>query len=132
MASDVISEDLKRAVKLFNRWQFNEAYDAFVALMQETDGREKQFLDALAHLSAAFHRIWHKGGEPNAMVSYLTKGIQMLRPYRRGVLDIDMTGLVQALEGCHDEALRWRRGDEELYNRDIIPRLEFVGKPVED
>lgn len=119
------SEELRRAVKLFNRWQFQEAFDAFTALAAEADGRDKGFLEGIAMLSAGFNRIWHKGGEPNAMVSYLQKGIETIAEYPRGGAGIDAEGLVDGLKFCLEEAMRWRRGDEEIFNRDIIPRLEF-------
>lgn len=131
MVNEAIQEDLKRAVKLFNRWQFQEAHEAFQSLADDIDGRDKQFLEAFASLSAGFYRIWHKGGEANAMVTHIEKGIDMLRPYRRGAFGVDMTGLVDALTFCLEEAMRWRRGDEEIFNRDIIPRIEFVPTPVD-
>lgn len=131
MVSEALAEDLKRAVKLFNRWQFQEAHEAFEALADEVEGRDKQFLEALANLSAAFYRIWHKGGEANAMVTYLQKGMEQIKPYRRGALGLIQEGFYEALQGCLDEAMSWRRGDQEIYNRDIIPRLEFEGTPVD-
>ena len=133
MTTESISEDLRRAVKLFNRWQFQEAYEAFVALAEEADGRDRAFLDGLSQLSAGFYRIWHKGGEANAMVSYLVKGIEILKPFARGgALGIEMEGIDARLAECLEEAMQWRRGDEEIFNRDIIPRLEFISGPVED
>lgn len=125
MTTDNISDELRRAVKLFNRWQFQEAGDAFTALAEETDGRDKEFLEGIALLAAGFNRIWHKGGEPNAMVSYLQKGMKILKPYKRGGANIRTDGLQESLMACLEEAARWRRGDEEIFNRDIIPRLEF-------
>lgn len=119
------SEELRRAVKLFNRWQFQEAFDAFTELAAETQGRDKGFLEAIALLSAGFNRIWHKGGEPNAMVSYLQKGMEMINEHPRGGAGIRADGLEEGLKNCLEEAMRWRRGDEEIFNRDIIPRLEF-------
>jgi hypothetical protein len=123
--TDNISEELRRAVKLFNRWQFQEAFDAFSALTNEFDGRDKAFLEGITLLAAGFNRIWHKGGEPNAMVSYITKGVEVLKEHPRGGAGIQADGLVEALGACLEEAMRWRRGDEEIFNRDIIPRLEF-------
>ena len=120
-----ISEELRRAVKLFNRWQFQESYDAFDTLAGEAEGHDKGFLEGIAMLSAGFHRIWHKGGEPNAMVSYLQKGIEILARYTRGGAGIEADGLQDSLAACLEEAMRWRRGDEVIFNRDIIPRLEF-------
>lgn len=127
--TDNISEELRRAVKLFNRWQFQEAFDAFTSIAAETEGRDKGFLEAIALLAAGFHRIWHKGGEPNAMVSYLNKGIEQLTLYKRGGAGISAEGLQEGLQNCLEEAMRWRRGDEHIFNRDIIPRLEFKSEP---
>lgn len=126
--TDNISEELRRAVKLFNRWQFQEAFDAFTSLAGEFEGRDKAFLEGIAMLAAGFNRIWHKGGEPNAMVAYLTKGMNIVAEYPRGGAGIQADGLPEAVQGCLDEAMRWRRGDEEIFNRDIIPRLEFISE----
>ena len=126
--TDNISEELRRAVKLFNRWQFQEAFDAFTEVAAETPGRDKGFLEALAMIAAGFHRIWHKGGEPNAMVSYLNKGIEQLELYKRGGAGISAEGLQEGLAKCLEESMRWRRGDEIIFNRDIIPRLEFISE----
>jgi hypothetical protein len=128
--SDHLAEDLRRALKLFNRWQFQEAFDAFTALSAQADGKDKTFLDGLAYLAAGFHRIWHKGGEPNAMVSYCQRGMDMLLPYGKGHMGVQLDGFEERMKACLEEARRWRRGDEEIFNRDIIPRLDFRGEEV--
>ncbi len=125
MTTENISDELRRAVKLFNRWQFQEAGEAFTTLAEDADGRDKTFLEGIAMLATGFNRIWHKGGEPNAMVSYLQKGMEVLAPFTRGGAGIRTDGLQEGLRECLEEAARWRRGDEEIFNRDIIPRLEF-------
>jgi hypothetical protein len=124
--SEPTTEDLKRAVKLFNRWQFQEAADAFRQLADESDGRDRAFLDALAHIANGFYRIWRNQGEANATVEYLQKGIDLVRPFDRGALGLSTDGLVQQLEMCLEEARRWRRGESEIFNRDFIPRLEYT------
>ena len=62
------------------------------------------------------------------MVSYLQKGMQILEHYNRGAAGIQAEELQEGLNACLEEAARWRRGDEEIFNRDIIPRLEFKGE----
>lgn len=116
---------LKRAVKLFNRWQFQESADAFAALAGQAEGRDRTFLEGLSNISSAFFRIWNKGGEPNAMVSYLEKGIEQLRPFARGAMGVATEKIIPDLELCLEEAMRWRRRESEIYNRDLIPRLDY-------
>lgn len=125
MSQPTVAE-LRKAVKLFNRWQFQEAHDAFRQLADSADGRERTFLDALSNLSAAFFRIWHKRGEANTMVTYLQKGIEQLRPFTRPMYGIETASIIPDLERCLEEAMRWRRGDSEIFNRDFIPRLDFA------
>jgi len=124
-------EDLKKAVKLFNRWQFQEAQDAFHQLAEEAEGRDRVFLEGIALIASGFYRIWHKGGEPNAMVSYLEKGMEVLKPFNGTFAGIKSEGVVPAIEACLEEAARWRRGDSEIFNRDHIPRLEFEAGDVD-
>jgi predicted metal-dependent hydrolase len=125
--SQPAAADLRKAVKLFNRWQFQEAHDAFRHLADVGEGRERSFLEGLANLSAAFFRIWHKRGEANTMVTLLQKGIDQLRPFEKPTLGLEIAPILPALEECLNEAMRWRRGDSEIFNRDFIPRLDFVG-----
>ena len=75
MASNIIHNDLGKAVKLFNRWQFKESAEAFSKLVNEFDGAERVCFEAIAELSQGFFRIWkNQGGEPNAMVGYIERG----------------------------------------------------------
>lgn len=116
---------IPKAVKLFNRWQFQESHDMFRHFADQSDGRDRAILEALANVSAAFHRIWQKGGEPNAMVSYLEKGIEQLKVFTRPAAGIQVEGLVDQLQLCLEEAFRWRRREAEIFNRDLIPRVEL-------
>jgi len=127
-------KDLRTAVKLFNRWQFQEACDTFKVLAEEAHGRDRAYLEGIVQVSNAFHRVWHKGGEANAMVSYLQRSIDLLRPFdgAGGAMGIELEGSVQQLEMCLEEAMRWRRGDSDIFNRDLIPRIVFVGEPLVD
>jgi hypothetical protein len=116
---------IPKTVKLFNRWQFQEAQDMFRQLAEQSEGRDRALLEALGNVSSAFHRIWQKGGEPNAMVSYLEKGIEQLRSFSRPAAGIRVEGLVDQLQLCLEEAFRWRRREAEIFNRDLIPRVEL-------
>jgi hypothetical protein len=121
-------DDVRKAVKLFNRWQFQEAADAFQQLADDAEGSDRQFLLGLVEIAAGFFRIWHKNGEAHAMVEYLTKGMEVLRPFPKGALGIQAEPLLRDLAGCLEEAKRWRRGDSEIFNRDFIPRLTYVSR----
>ena len=46
MSQPTVAE-LRKAVKLFNRWQFQEAHDAFRQLADGAEGRERTFLEDL-------------------------------------------------------------------------------------
>ncbi|TVR03300.1 MAG: hypothetical protein EA398_05290 [Deltaproteobacteria bacterium] len=123
--STLVSEDLRKAVKLFNRWQFAEAAEAFEKLLPLHAGTDRALLDVLGLLSTGFNRIWHKGGEPNALVNYLEKGLEQLEPLGTNSWGIDTQALRDSVAQCIEEAMRWRRGDVDVYNRDLIPRLEL-------
>jgi hypothetical protein len=122
-------QDLKRAVKLFNRWQFEEAVVAFHGLAEASQGRDRDFLEALSQLSGGFHRIWHKGGESSAMVAMVERSRAILAGFVPGHLGVDLRRLDAELAVCLAEAISWRRGDTELFNRDVIPRLEHLPEP---
>jgi hypothetical protein len=122
-------QDLKRAVKLFNRWQFEEAVVAFHTLAEASQGRDRDFLEALSQLSGGFHRIWHKGGESSAMVAMVERSRAILAGFVPGHLGVDLRRLDAELAVCLAEAISWRRGDTELFNRDVIPRLEHLPEP---
>lgn len=126
MNYSVIQEDLARAVKLFNRWQFQEAADAFEKIAQEIEGTDRTFFEAIAMLASGFFRIWNKGGEPNAMYEYVERGWDLLQKHAKVVGGLDVTEFYETLPMCLEEAARWRRGDVELFNRDFIPRIERV------
>lgn len=126
------TEDLKKAAKLFNRWQFQEAADAITQLADEAEGSERQFLLAIAEIAHGFFRIWHKNGEANAMVDYLTRGMEMLKPFGKGLMGLQTDQMHVELEACLDEAKRWRRGESEIFNRDFIPRLPYVSSKIDD
>lgn len=122
-------QDLKRAVKLFNRWQFEEAVVAFHTLAEAHQGRDREFLEALSQLSGGFHRIWHKGGESSAMVALVERSRATLTAFAPSHLGLDLRRLDTELASCLAEAIAWRRGDTELFNRDVIPRLEHLPEP---
>lgn len=124
MASN--SSDLSKSVKLFNRWQFQEAADAFAKLAADYDGHERNCFEAISALSQGFFRIWNKGGEPNAMVEHIQAGWDFLRPTPQLIAGLDMSEFHQLVPLCLEESIRWRRGDVELFNRDLIPRIEYI------
>jgi hypothetical protein len=125
-------EELIPAVKRFNRWQFIEAQNFFKELAEQIEGRDQEFLSSLADIAGGFAKIWHKGGEPHAMVSLLTKGITAVDAFTPRFLYLELESFVAAITVCLDEAKRWRRGDKEIFNRDLIPRLDFSPKSADD
>ena len=126
MAKNIIHNDLGKAVKLFNRWQFEEAADAFSKLVNEFDGPERICFEAIAELSHGFFRIWNKGGEPNAMVNNIQTGWDLLQKTSPIIGGLDMSEFHEILPMCLEEAIRWRRGEVDIFNRDFIPRIEYV------
>lgn len=129
MANNVIHNDLGKAVKLFNRWQFQEAAEAFSKLVHEFDGPERVVFEGIAELSLGFFRIWNKGGEPNAMVEHIQTGWDLIQKADQETGGLDLKEFHDMLPMCLEEAVRWRRGAVELFNRDMIPRIEYVDPP---
>ncbi|MBN1944941.1 MAG: hypothetical protein JW797_04655 [Bradymonadales bacterium] len=117
--------ELLPGLKRFNRWQFTEAHSAWRELAEQTEGSDREFLLALSSIAAGFAKIWHKGGEPHAMVSLLTQGINDLQGFLPRWMDVELEPFNNSLLRCLEESKRWRRGDTEIFNRDLIPRLEF-------
>lgn len=121
-------EELVPATKRFNRWQFIEAHNLFKGLAEAADGPDKHFLGAISSIAGAFAKIWHKGGEPHAMVSQLQEGIDGLKRFIPRYMDFELEEFVAELLHCMNESKRWRRGDTEIFDRDLIPRLKFSPK----
>ena len=121
--------ELNPGVKRFNRWQFVEAQNAWRELGEQQEGPAKDFLLALSKVAGGFAKIWHKNGEPHAMVSILGQAVTDLQPFAPRYLDIELDGFIAGLSHCLSEAKRWRRGETEIFDRDLIPRLEFLTKP---
>tara|TARA_B100000029_G_C17345801_1_gene876963 strand:+ start:117 stop:500 length:384 start_codon:yes stop_codon:yes gene_type:complete len=111
------------ATKRFNRWQFTEAQALFSDLSDMSKGREIEFYMAISNIAGGFSKIWHKGGEPHAMVSLLTAGIDTLQRFTPNYLEYELEDFFKSLVLCLTEAKRWRRGETEIFNRDLIPRL---------
>lgn len=122
------ASDLSKAVKLFNRWQFQEAAEAFAKLAGDWDSPERACFEGVGQLAQGFFRIWNKGGEPNAMVEHVQMGWDLIRPTPQHLAGLDMTEFHEMVPLCLEEAVRWRRGDVELFNRDLIPRIEYVDR----
>jgi hypothetical protein len=122
-------EEMLPAAKRFNRWQFIEAQNLWFEMSEKSEGSDKQFLSALADISGGFAKIWHKGGEPHAMVSLLTKGIQRAQKFTPRYCNMELDDFLPAVVYCLSEAKRWRRGDTDIFDRDLIPRLEFTPIP---
>lgn len=117
--------ELIPAAKRFNRWQFIEAQNLFHDLSEHSEGSDQTFLGGLSSIAGGFAKIWHKGGEPHAMVSLITVGIKSLEAFQPKYLEIELDEFVRDLSKCLTEAKRWRRGDTEIFDRDLIPRLQF-------
>lgn len=124
--SEVSSEDLRRIIKLFNRWQFEEAANELDKLSPHLEGTDKQVIEGLALLAHGCNRIWHKGGEAHAMVKYLEDCAVVMRRAGTNSLGIKTEGLAEAVNNCLTEAIRWRRGEVDIFNRDLLPRIEFI------
>ena len=118
------------AAKRFNRWQFIEAQALWREMGEKAEGDDREFLLSLSEIAGGFAKIWHKGGEPHAMVSLLTKGIQRVQPFSPGFLGVELDDFLPAIIHCLKEAKHWRRGDTEIFDRDLIPRIEFTPKPA--
>ena len=117
--------ELIPAAKRFNRWQFIEAQNLFRELSEHSEDSDQTFLMGLSSIAGGFAKIWHKGGEPHAMVSLITEGIRTLESYQPKYLEIELDDFITDLSKCLGEAKRWRRGDTEIFDRDLIPRIQF-------
>ncbi len=66
---------------------------------------------AISNIAGGFSKIWHKGGEPHAMVSLLTVGINSLQRFLPVYLEYELDDFFKSLGLCLAEAKRWRRGE---------------------
>ena len=120
--------ELNPGVKRFNRWQFVEAQNAWRELGVQQEGPPREFLLTLSNVAGGFAKIWHKGGEPHTMVSILNQAVTDLQKFAPRYLDLELESFIAGLTHCLSEAKRWRKGETEIFDRDLIPRVEFLPK----
>lgn len=74
-----MSDELGRGVELFNAREFWHAHEAWETLWLAARGDEKQFLQGLIQLAAAYHHV-QRGTSPRGAVRLFDAALRRLAP----------------------------------------------------
>lgn len=75
-----MSDELGRGVELFNERRFWDAHEAWEHLWLSASGGEKQFLQGLIQLAAAYHHV-QRGTSPRGAVRLFDAAMRRLEPF---------------------------------------------------
>ena len=110
---------LARGVELFNACHFWEAHEAWEEIWLTSSGDEKQFLQGLIQLAAAYHHV-HRGTFPGA-IRLFEAALRRLEPFPANHDGIDRESAVRAAERHRSCVQRAERIDAGEY-----PKLHLV------
>ena len=81
---------IERGVELFNVHEFWHAHEAWEALWLKASGDEKQFLQGLIQLAAAYHHV-KRGTSPRGAVRLFEAALRRLEPFPEGFQGVSRT-----------------------------------------
>ena len=110
---------LLRGVALFNDGRFWDAHEAWEALWLAASGEEKQFLQGLIQLAAAYHHV-QRGTSPRGAVRLFDAALRRLAPFPPEHDGIDREEAV-ARAGRHREQIASGESTDEFF----APKLRF-------
>jgi predicted metal-dependent hydrolase len=95
--------DLEEGVRLFNERKFWEAHEAWERIWLGASGEEKQFLQGLIQLAAAYHHV-QRGTSPRGAVRLFDASLRRLAPFAEKHDGIERAGAT-ALAAKHREQI---------------------------
>jgi predicted metal-dependent hydrolase len=116
--------EFERGVLLFNRRAYFESHEAWEALWQTVEKRDKTFLGALIQIAAALHLRFARGGgrgTRNLLVQALTT-LEDFRPEYHGV---DVERLHTELEGYTERVEERKEAQAGRLERWLAPKIRL-------
>jgi predicted metal-dependent hydrolase len=116
--------DFEKGVLLFNRGAYFESHEAWEALWQAAEERDKTFLGALIQIAAALHLRFSRGagrGTRNLLVQALTT-LEDFRPAYHGV---DVERLHSEVEGYTERVEEHKEAQAGRLERWLAPKIRL-------
>jgi predicted metal-dependent hydrolase len=112
-------ERIRRGVELFNGHEFWHAHEAWEEVWLRAEGDEKQFLQGLIQLAAAYHHV-KRGTSPRGAVRLFDAALRRLQPFPEGHRKVSRT------DACATAAVhRERIVNGERIEPDQYPKLGY-------
>lgn len=110
---------LERGVALFNDGRFWEAHEAWEGIWLAAEGDEKQFLQGLIQLAAAYHHV-QRGTSPRGAVRLFEAALRRLAPFPPRHDGIDREEAVACASRQREQIASEESTDDFFY-----PKLRF-------
>lgn len=117
-------ELLEEAARLFNDKLYFECHDYLEEAWQDARGDERDFLQALIHVSVGMYHVAaanHQGAVN--LLSRAVEGLERFTPSRDG---LDVAALVDKASTCRDKSRRMLAGEDIEWTVEDVPRMELV------
>ena len=114
-------ELLREAAKLFNRKLYFECHDLLEEAWTERRGEEKEFLQALIHLSVGMYHL--ATDNPKGARNLLSRSLEALSRYEPQAYGVDLIPLVANARICLEKAERALAGEAVEWEASDIPQI---------
>lgn len=108
--ADRLHDALGEGVRLYNGGAFFECHEVLEEVWLEEEGDDKDFLQGIIKLAAAFHH--YRKGTYKGMVDLLQAGLEHLRPFRPSRHGVELAHYLRAVEAWVPWAQRLLVGEE--------------------
>ena len=120
-----MNEAFEQGVVLFNRRAYFEAHEAWEALWQHAEEREKAFFAALIQIAAALHLRFERGGGRGTR-NLLVQALTTLEGYRPSFGGVDVDRLYGELETYAQRVEEKKESEAGWLDRWLVPRIRLV------
>ena len=107
-------DPLSRGVALFNAGRFFDAHEAWEELWLPATGGEKQFLQGLIQLAAAYHHV-QRGTSPRGAARLFASALRRLEAFPPCHLGVDREDAVMAAQKHRERVVRGEKIDANEY-----------------
>ena len=114
-----------RGIEEFNRGEFFEAHEYLEEAWKQEAGKIRSLYQGILQVGVGFHH--QRNGNWRGTTNLLRNGLVRLREFDPETLGINVAGLVRECEVCLEELERLGRGRVMEFDRDLIPKVEWVG-----
>lgn len=117
-------ELLEEAARLFNDKLYFECHDYLEDAWQDARGDERDFLQALIHVSVGMYHV--AAANHQGAANLLSRGVEGLERFAPTTDGLDVATLVDKASTCRDKSKRMLAGEDLEWTVDDVPRMAFV------